>query len=413
MSALLETVLGDYLGQRGSVVLPWEIPQWDERHCDNDLAEILALAPQEFFPLLHALSVPHLRRVPWYDAPMTAIPFDTLVKAVFTRAFENAGLPEVRSSQATKAMLLRSLQQTGLHTLQGVSEALMALPGAVERTLLVSRDALRDLSRPGAWLLDVTYTMVKVLCGYRAPKSTRLGYRVVSNEALRWLMDACAVPATMEADQDESYRTNKMHRGNVAECLAWCALEADQPQLVLAMAWHCHQRELPEWRQRHQEHEQQLQQGQVAAPPVSPAAAADPWATLDLVRMPRPTTPPSTPPPEPHYTTAQRTLPVELWMLLHAAWPLASPTDVARAANAALAQIGQGVHYTPAYTPHEYEVLQRAYLSGAMSSSATPSASTLARRTRTPPPASQASATESQGWGARASSSTAPAPGAS
>ena len=96
--------------------------------------------------------------------------------------------------------------------------------------------ALRDLSRPGAWLLDVTYTMVKALCGDRAPKSTRLGYRVVSNEALRWLMDACGVPATMETDQHESYRTNKMHRGNVVECLAWCALEADQPQLVVAMA---------------------------------------------------------------------------------------------------------------------------------------------------------------------------------
>ena len=248
----------------------------------------------------------------------------------------------------------------------------MALPGAVERTLLVSKDALRDLSRPGAWLLDVTYTMVKVLCGGRVPTSTtRLGYRVVSNESLRWLLDACAVPATMEADRDESYRTNKMHRGNVAECLAWCALEADQPQLVLAMAWHCHARELTEWRQRHQEHVQQLQQGQVAAPPVSPAAAADPEASSQA----RASTPPSTRQPEPHYTNLQLTLPVELWMLLQNAWPLASPTDVTRAANAALAQIGQGVHYTPAYTPEDYEVLQSAYLSRAMSSSATPSAS--------------------------------------
>ena len=83
------------------MVLPWEVPQWDERHCDNDLAQLVDLAPQEFFPLLHALSRPLLARVPCYSAPMTELPFDTLVGAVFTRAFEKAGLPSVRTSQAT------------------------------------------------------------------------------------------------------------------------------------------------------------------------------------------------------------------------------------------------------------------------------------------------------------------------
>lgn len=366
MAALPEDLLEDCLGQRGSVELPWEVPKWDERHGDNELAQLINLAPQEFFPLLHALSLRLLQRAPWYGAPMTDLPFDTLVGAVFTRAFEKAGLRSVRTSRATEAMLVRSLQHLGLHTTQGVSEALMALPGVVERTLLVPRDALKDLSRPGAWLLDVTYTMVTVLYGEKAPKKTRSGYRVVSNEQLRWLMDVCDVPATLEMDQDASYRTNKSHRGNVAECLAWCALEADQPQLVLAMAWHCHQRELPEGRRFHQGGGWRL-----AASPLSSAAAAEPWAALEL---PRPTTPPSTPPPKPHYTTAQRQLPVQLWMLLQEAWPLASRTDVARAANAALACVGQGTHYPEGYTPDTYDMMHAAYLSGAMSSGATPGA---------------------------------------
>jgi hypothetical protein len=64
MAALLEGLLEDCWGQRGSVELPWEVPQWGDRHGDNDLQEILGLEPQEFFPLLHALSQPLLQRTP-------------------------------------------------------------------------------------------------------------------------------------------------------------------------------------------------------------------------------------------------------------------------------------------------------------------------------------------------------------
>ena len=71
-------------------------------------------------------------------------------------------------------------------------------------------------------------------------------------------------------------------------------------------------------------------------------------------------------------------------MLVQAAWPQAPRTDVARAVNAALACLGQGAHCA---TPDEYEVLQRAYLRGAMSSGATPSASSLDRTSPPPPPA--------------------------
>ena len=93
-----------------------------------------------------------------------------------------------------------------------------------------TKEHLRKVCVPGAWLLDTVHTLVQAMHGRIQPNCQ---YVAVSNEALCELFNCC-FPSVARAGMGASLN----NRGNQVEALAWLVMEMDRMDLLLAMAFH-------------------------------------------------------------------------------------------------------------------------------------------------------------------------------
>ena len=89
--------------------------------------------------------------------------------------------------------------------------------------------SLTTLNRPGAWLLDYAFTIVRVLCNENQPSASDA---VDSNACHTTILEWCFADI-LHTDHGSSPN----NRGNQMETLAWLMLEADRPDLLLALAY--------------------------------------------------------------------------------------------------------------------------------------------------------------------------------
>ena len=90
--------------------------------------------------------------------------------------------------------------------------------------------SLSTLNRLGAWLLDYAYTVVMTLYQDHQPTAK---YSMVANACHEEIIQWC-FPEVMSCAHGSSLN----NRGNQMEAMAWLALEADHPELILALARH-------------------------------------------------------------------------------------------------------------------------------------------------------------------------------
>ena len=117
-----------------------------------------------------------------------------------------------------------------LLSLEGLKTRLLKLPNLSARDNRTNED-LRLLSRPGAWLLDYTYTIQYVLHGDVTRKFTKRSYMAVPNGVLAHIARFCFADCQRGCKKEERL-------GYEIEHAAWLALEADECCLVVALAWH-------------------------------------------------------------------------------------------------------------------------------------------------------------------------------
>ena len=96
-------------------------------------------------------------------------------------------------------------------------------------------EVLKEINRPGAWLLDCLHTEQLALLD--AAKFRKVKYCVVPNPDLHRLYEAL-VPHMFPPNMEHPPFRGLNYRGNQFEYLAWLALEEDMPQVALAVAWH-------------------------------------------------------------------------------------------------------------------------------------------------------------------------------
>mmetsp|Transcript_62631 Transcript_62631/g.174578 ORF Transcript_62631/g.174578 Transcript_62631/m.174578 type:complete len:279 (-) Transcript_62631:48-884(-) len=102
-----------------------------------------------------------------------------------------------------------------------------------------TRESYRDLSRPGAWLLDSMWTVHRVSTGRHA--SSRLPrYLVVDNRTL-WKLARLWLPTYIAVRRPLNSAESRTDVGNHVEYLACLALECDLCELIIAMVYHCDQ----------------------------------------------------------------------------------------------------------------------------------------------------------------------------
>ena len=95
----------------------------------------------------------------------------------------------------------------------------------------ISAKCLKELNRPGAWLLDAVYTMQGILAGeYTSKRLNRMKYDVCSNVKLAALANKVFQAPT------SPHSLNNV--GNNVEHLAWQLLEADRCDILIAVVWH-------------------------------------------------------------------------------------------------------------------------------------------------------------------------------
>ena len=112
----------------------------------------------------------------------------------------------------------------------------LASRGAAMPLLCTGMDAekLKQINTPGAWLMDIMYTVRNVLTKKVKPKAS---YTPVGNHYHILLMDECEIHGPWK---DRNYN----NRGNVMEYLAWLALEQDRCDMLVAMCVHYERLEL-------------------------------------------------------------------------------------------------------------------------------------------------------------------------
>ena len=195
------------------------------------------MMPMHWSPLLHHLRAAHLGGQGAHRPPQVRdLPWDALLRVVFTRAAEDAGVP---CRSMTDDVLTGILEQLRIHTLEKFAEAMLQLHdqpeqgAALRRTvrLGMSCSALRVLNRPGAWLLDTVHTAQMVLDG-SVPQAAI--YRVLTNVQLSKLMFYVFASRM----RDMSHGANPNNCGNRMEHMCWLLLEQDQCGLILGLAYH-------------------------------------------------------------------------------------------------------------------------------------------------------------------------------
>ncbi len=130
------------------------------------------------------------------------------------------------------------LMQRDLDSIAGLRSALESFaekaPAVLQSICLQGSSALvKDLGRPGAWLLDTVYTMQGVMANQ---VGKHVQYVAVGNCRLSALA-GLLFPGVGEQG------LSKNNVGNHVEHLAWLALEGDRCDITLSLAWHVRQLE--------------------------------------------------------------------------------------------------------------------------------------------------------------------------
>ena len=161
--------------------------------------------------------------------------WNLLIRVIFTRFAYGAHthcLGVTWNAQLVHAILERHDLET-LHSFCASFEYWVVSSPAAAHTVLGGHfdQPLRDLSRPGAWLLDSFYTEVLVVLGERPPN---IQYEVVGNRALQAMAGHIFVEQTCANALRHRCRN---YVGNVMEHLAWLAFEDGREELIVALAY--------------------------------------------------------------------------------------------------------------------------------------------------------------------------------
>ena len=93
---------------------------------------------------------------------------------------------------------------------------------------------VKVLNRPGAWLLDCTYTQHLAISGL-LPRAGCTKYRVISNKSLSKVAEQLIHHCSIDVCQ---FCSSSNNRGKQMELLVWLALETDKIAIALALVWH-------------------------------------------------------------------------------------------------------------------------------------------------------------------------------
>ena len=167
-----------------SAIMPWPVPckeGWGGS-CPS-LDSICKYAVPTRYPLLHMLATEAQTRT---DIPrLWDLPFDAIVRAVFTRAAERAEV-DCRGKEFTNDLLQHVLGRLNVQTVRALgfvleawSEQSRAVRDAMKWTRTMAE--LKESNRPGAWLLDTINTMLGVLNKSIKRPLHRLQFEVLSN----------------------------------------------------------------------------------------------------------------------------------------------------------------------------------------------------------------------------------------
>ena len=98
---------------------------------------------------------------------------------------------------------------------------------------------LKEINRPGAWLLDCVHTENMAILGrYRSVHKVK--YDVMDNTSLARLYRKVRCYLSVSCARGDDYGSSDNNTGNLVECLAWHALECDKTAIIIALAWHAH-----------------------------------------------------------------------------------------------------------------------------------------------------------------------------
>ena len=219
-------------------VLPWQVPKWvDSGALLTGPKGVCSIASKLSWPLLHVIARELAEGRHPQASPVTLedLPWNQIIRTVFTRAADC--MQCCRGQPFEPEFLIRLLEHQNLDTLAGLRQALAhmaAIAPAIRMTMnqQFTANQLRVLTRPGAYLLDTTFTMILILKQkISAKRLPNLKYEVVSNRALA----AVAREVFPAADSPRSLN----YIGNSVESMAWLLLEADRCDMILAVAYHC------------------------------------------------------------------------------------------------------------------------------------------------------------------------------
>ena len=257
--------------------LPWLAPRWDGK-CPTLMHLETIMIPREVYPLFHyeinetdlrTINMhPHIERArldwaerfgrtypqesaghmdqgrPWNN--MNDLHWNLFLQVIFTRCVLLSTTPARAvvslAAEWNADRFVFILHRLGLADLNLFCEALWHwVVSNREALFLVNAghddSTLKELCRPGAWLLDCVHTEVLVILRGRSPwPSPQLptwspSYIAVGNVELRQLAES------IFHWDDPLFRRNRNYVGNVMEHLAWLAFEDSREDIILAMAY--------------------------------------------------------------------------------------------------------------------------------------------------------------------------------
>ena len=181
---------------------------------------------------------------PWPN--MNDLNWNLFLRVIFTRCVLLTTTPETAAAALarpwTPNRLARILARLGLGDInlfcarlwQWIAQNDAAYDSATGRH---DDRSLREICRPGAWLLDCVFTEVVIILSNSAPgllahlRTRPPTYMVVTNSELRRLATRIFHP------REPILQRNQNYVGNVLEHLAWLAFEDNRADLIVAMAY--------------------------------------------------------------------------------------------------------------------------------------------------------------------------------
>ena len=253
-SPLAPQVASLMLNQDNMLPLDWVVPFWPSDP-GPPLRELIRILDAQLYPFFHAMAawtveavLPRGSRIPsglagWERAgyevtqvTLNRLPWNAMLQAIIIRAATVRGRAPSPGRLFGLACLRELLQCYGILSREGFAAHMVGFAGRppihnlLTMTGGITKELLKKLCVPGAWLLDTVHTLVNAMHGRIQPTCQ---YKAVSNAALGELFAYCFPDMAMA--QTGASQNN---RGNQIEALAWLVMEMDRTDLLLAMAFH-------------------------------------------------------------------------------------------------------------------------------------------------------------------------------